>query len=270
MPRMRALPPAPPAPAAPITKIGQMYGRWTLDCVNEAAYAVALDYEKRYRHYRDVDAAVGVILSDLRSRIGSDPRWPNAAQRSAINVPLIGISDAKSTNDRTSTIQEAGRTLRQAATTYSERVYDTGEPMLRQAFFDAAKNFRACLTTLVGNVVEVGNRHTLAIFEKSVNVLSSDAVAQAFGIPAAPPAPWPLNGQLDGGGAYLIEEITRTLATPVSPVSQGQFMALQRVASNGALVAAEIEDDWHLDVNLCLLLIGNAYAWATALRSLTK
>jgi hypothetical protein len=44
-------------------------------------------------------------------------------------------------------------TVRTAAVAYSERVYDTGEPMLKQAFIDAARHFQAYLSTLSGGLL---------------------------------------------------------------------------------------------------------------------
>jgi hypothetical protein len=257
--------------------ISSMYGRWTLDCVIEAALAVAHDYVKRYRHYRDVTGGVPDILSSFRSRTGSDPDWPNVAQRSAIYTPLLGGSDAKPGGDRTSTFQQSAATLREAAVAYSERVFDTGEPMLRQAFVDAARNFQAYLSTVNGGVVQDGNDRTTAIFDNAKQVLATAEVAKAFGLPPAPARDWPLAGVLSGDGAYLIEEIARSLQPAgVGPVSQQQFIVLQRIAHYGARTiegtTKSVKAGWQPDAKNAefLELIGNAYSWATALRALGK
>src|SRR5438132_3028730 len=123
----------------PITKaIPDIYARWTLDCVVEAALAIASDYRKRYRQYRDVSDPVARILADMKSKVGADPEWPNKDQRTAMTLPFLGPSDADTETELSGAFCEAAKAIRAAAIAYSERVYDTGEPMLRQAFVDAA------------------------------------------------------------------------------------------------------------------------------------
>jgi hypothetical protein len=240
-----------------------MYARWTLDCVIESALAVAKDYVKRYRHYSGVSPETANILADLRSRTGSDPSFPSADQRAAIYTPLLGCSDAKAPIYET-TFQKSAAALRAAAIAYSERAVDSGEPMLKQAFVDAAKSFKACLSTLVGGVVDVGDSETAKIFENSVKILADDAVARAFGLTAAPSSPWPVNADLDGNGAYLIEEITRTLQpSGVGLILQEQFLALQQVAASGAQAINDVTQS-DLQTELAQL-ITEAYSWATAL-----
>ena len=70
-----------------------IYARWALDCIVEAATAIAHDYRTRYRQYRAAPAAIADVLANMKSRVGYDPAWPNAAQRAAINSPLVGPSD---------------------------------------------------------------------------------------------------------------------------------------------------------------------------------
>src|SRR5207253_1248599 len=135
---------------------------------------------------------------------------------------------------------EAAKAIRAAAIAYSERVYDTGEPMLRQAFVDAARHFDAYLTTLDGSVVANADADSKPIFIKSAQVLSDDGVAKAFGLPPAPRNHWPVpdledrgGRYLDGNGAYLVEEVARVLQARKG-MAQQQFLALQRAAAAGA------------------------------------
>jgi hypothetical protein len=252
-----------------------IYARWTLDCVVEAATAIACDYRTRYRQYRDVLAPIASILADMKSRTGYDPIWPNAAQRSAINMPLVGSSDALANGDTTSPFHQTALAVRTAAIAYSERVYDTGEPMLRQAFIDAARHFQAYLLTLSGGVVNRARYDTERIFRKSIQVLTSPEVAQAFGLPPAPPKAWPLPEKItddtyfDGDGAYLMEEVSRVLQSPDALITQQHFVKLQRAAVNGARAIQRIlQKDHEKEEEIVRLLIGVAYTWATALRDL--
>jgi hypothetical protein len=261
-----------------------IYARWTLDCVVEAATVIAHDYRTRYRQYRNVDPDnIGVVLADIKSRVGFDPSWPNKDQRTAINVPLLGPSEAEAGADSTAPFCEVAKAVRAAAIAYSERVYDTGEPMLRQAFIDAARHFRAYLLTLSGSVVLRAMKDTEPFFQKSTEVLSNRGVGDAFGLPNAPKKSWPLpepveeriNGYLNGDGAYLMEEISRVLQENKG-ITQQQFLSLQRAAASGArTIHFVLQNDHELIRNgedsdkvhpKLLSLIGDAYSWATALR----
>jgi hypothetical protein len=248
--------------------IARMYARWTLDCVIQSAVAVASDYVKRYRQYSRVPGGTAKALADLRIRTGSDPSFPSADQRAAIFSPLLGGSDAKGPTSKTS-FQNLASAVRAAAIAYSERAVDSGEPMLRQAFVDAARNFKVCLASLSGGVVDLGESETANIFETSVTILSDIAVAVAFGLPPAPAFPWPVDGQLDGDGAYLIEAITQTLQpSTVGTMPQGQFLTLQQVAASGAkLISHLVQSDPEEDPEQ---LITEAYSWAMALARLAQ
>jgi hypothetical protein len=251
-----------------------IYARWTLDCVVEAATAVACDYRTRYRQYRAASIQIAGILADMKSRTGYDPLWPNAAQRAAINTPLVGSSDALANGDANSPFHQTALAVRTAAIAYSERVYDTGEPMLRQAFIDASRQFQAYLLTLSGGVVDRARHDTEPIFIRSVEVLTSPEVAQAFGLPPAPPRAWPLpariteDNYLNGDGAYLVEEVSRVLQSPQGVITQQHFLTLQRAAVSGARTIERIlrGDHENADVDVVRDLIGVAYMWATALR----
>jgi len=267
-----------PTTGVPSTSIdiGEIYGRWTLDCLVESATAVATDYVKRYRQYRGVPAEIATILADMRSRIGSDPAWPNTAQRAAINSPLLGPSDLQASTATPTPFRDAAMGVRTAAISYSERVYDTGEPMLRQAFVDAARHFQAYLTTLTGSVVERAKQDTQPIFEQSTQILSNSGVSQAFGLPPAPKNSWPLpqplqdqRSYLDGDGAYLMEEISRVLQPTGGPLTQQRFLTSQRAAAaGGRTIQLVVQGDQEATGDKLRGLIGYAYTWATALRDL--
>jgi hypothetical protein len=268
--------------------IAGIYERWTLDCVVEAATAIARDYRARYRQYRDVDPKVAIHLADIKSRVGFDPKWPNRDQRTAINAPLLGPSDAEPGADALTPFCEVAKAIRAAAISYSERVFDTGEPMLRQAFIDAARHFYAYLKTLSGSVVLRAQEDIEPFFRRSSEVLSDKDVAHAFGLPPAPKG-WPLpdkledrsSDYLDGDGAYLVDEVSRVLQEGKG-ITQQQFLSLQRAATSGArTIHFVLQKDHELIRNVLvrneddgsdkphpkvLRLIGDAYSWATALR----
>jgi hypothetical protein len=257
--------------------VADTYARWTLDCVIELVTSIAEDYVKRYRQYRDVPEHISKLLTEFRLRTGSDPEWPNTIQRTAMFTPLVGASDRKPGSDRAAPFHEVSGTLRSAAVAYSERVYDTGEPMLKQAFVDAARHFRAYLVTLSGSVVDSSRAHTEPMFRRATEVLTTTQVAQAFGgLPPAPTKSWPLPlgrgggpEYLDGNAGYLIEEVSRTVGAGGGAIKQQQFLMLQRAAAAGARTIDDTLDGNHEKDDVAIRqLIGNAYMWFTALRDL--
>jgi hypothetical protein len=175
--------------------------------------------------------------------------------------------------DTTTPFHQTAVAVRTAAIAYSERVYDTGEAMLRQAFIDAARQFEAYLLTLSGGVVDRARHDTEPIFRHSIRVLTNREVAQAFGLPAAPPEAWPLpekitdHNYFNGDGAYLMEEVSRVLQSPDALITQQQFVALQRAAVSGArTIQRVLQGDHGGKKEIVQDLIGVAYTWATALR----
>jgi len=255
--------------------IAGLYARWTLDCVIEAAAAIANDYPKRYRQYRAVAVDMANILANIRSRTGFDPEWPNTAQRASIMTPLLGQSDAKPSAGATSSFRAGAAALRSAAIAYSERVYDTGEPMLRLAFVNTARHFQAYLTTLSGSVVDRARQDTEPLFALSSVILRDASVTQAFGLPPGPEG-WPLpdriekpGAYLSGDGACLIEEVFRLLQPGAGSVTQQQFLALQRAAvAGGRTIQLILERQHEAAVDRLREVIGDAYTWAAALRDL--
>lgn len=259
------------SPHSLITELPTLYGRWTLDCVIEVARSVSLDFVSRPRHYRLIRDDIAEILQDFKALTGNRPDWPDLAQRTAIYGALVGDSDGKLNADRTAQFHQASIALRERAIAFAERVYDTGEDMLRQAFRDAMVTLRSYLNTLQGRVVALGYAQTGAIFGKAVNVLSSKEVASVFGLPPAPGGEWPLKGIFDGNGAYLIEEVTRMLQPAMTGlVSQQQFIVMQRIADYGPQTITGVLDDgagWD-SKDRSNALIQSAYSWATALRDI--
>ena len=253
--------------------VPEMYGRWTLDCVIEVARSVSLDFVSRPRQYRRIPEDTATALANFKALVGNDPDWPDQAQRAAIYGALIGDSDGRTGTDRTAQFHDASMALRVAAVKYAERVYDTGEEALRNAFLDAAVTLVSYLNRLQGRSLTLGHAQTGAIFQAAVRVLSDQEVASVFGLQPAPGGNWPLAGTYDGDGAYLIEEITRVLhPTTAGLLSQRQFIVMQRIAHYGShtinWILGVIPD--RRDRENANALIQNAYSWATALRDLDR
>jgi len=264
-------------PPPPETELSKMYARWTLDCVVDVAAAIAHDSAKRPRQYRAVPAAAAGgldaivrVLSNFRSKLGSDSSWPNGAQRAALYSGCLGTSDGKP-GDKSAPFHQMAAAVRDAAVAYCERVVDAGEGMLKQAFIEAATAFGAYLGTMVGSAVAESHRQTEEVFNNAVRVLKTQEIAQAFGLPHVAEANWPTVGARNGDGAALVEEISRALQPSAGPpITQQQFSVMQRIAHQGASTIAGIQDNRHTVDATFKEVVQSAYTWATALRALGK
>ena len=267
-----------PPPTRP--PIAQMYARWTLDCVVEAVQAIALDFVKRPRQYREVprkdpgntsEIDVAAILSNFWFLSGTDPGFPDVAKRQMIFVPLLGPSDGQP-GEHGSQFHMITAALRERARAFTERQVETGVENLRRAFVDEAITVQSYLSTLEDNsVVNIGDRQTGSIFEAARQVLLNTQVAFVFGRPPAPASEvnWPLEGSFDQNGARLIEEVTKALETSMGLTSQSQFIIMQRIAHFGANTIRDVlASDLSPDPDDIDPVIRVTYSWKTALDAL--
>src|SRR5215475_1341769 len=81
--------------------IGHLYATWTLDCLIEIGYAVSVDLITRPQLYLSEDIPDTIV--DLRMSYGTDPRFPNTAQRQAMMMPVFGRSDGLKPDASTNT-----------------------------------------------------------------------------------------------------------------------------------------------------------------------
>ena len=251
----------------PDVLIAEMYERWTLDCVIGLANGIAVDFINRPRQYKDVTAAIATNLQDLWFLSETDPNYPGPNKRKMIFEALIGPSD-RVVEECESQFHAAAAAVRERARAYSERQVTTGEAHLRQAFQDAASTFYSYLRTLTENrVVILGNKQTNNIFEKSVEILKSNKVTAVFGRPPTSEKDWPLRSKFEGDGARVIEEVSKTLDTPVGKMSQNDFIVTQRIASYGADTIRLIltKDPQSATDKELEGFIREAYRWKTAL-----
>lgn len=260
--------------------LSKLYAFWTMDCIIEVTHAIAEDYVRRPRHYKRVPKDIAKVLTEFRTRLGTDPNWPDLTQRAGIYGALIGESDGRPETDGESQFHQLSAALRAAAVSFAERVYDTGAGMLRQAVRDAALSMNAYLNSLEGPVIGATAGQTGRIFGVAAALLTTEKIAAVFGLPNAPddPKSWPINGDYDGDGAYLVEEISRVLQPlATGTVSQQTFSVLQRLAFYGDEVINTVlneVDKWtakgkagdkELDE-----LIQSAYSWETAHRAVSS
>lgn len=244
--------------------VADMYRRWCLNCLVEIANAVSLDFIRRPQLYQQID--VVAELTTLRSRYGNEENVPNTQQRKSIFTPFFGNSDGYPVSNEASPFHIARKKLVDAAIAFSERVYDTGEDMLRERVRSSIIPLQTYLKGFDGSSFNESYKHTKHIFEDlSVKILKSPDIASIFGIQRINETSWPF--EYSSNGAKLIEAITTALklASEIS-FSQEKFVFLQRVAQEGYNALLNVMDynpNW--DDSQLNDLIKYVYAWGNSL-----
>jgi hypothetical protein len=235
--------------------VAELYERCMLDCLMEIVCVVSVDFIDRPRHYRSVSRTTAKTLEDFRYRVGTDPRYPDHAQRMAIYMPIVGVPHQMTEfNSNARALQDKALIL---ATQTDALTHNT----LREAVRDEVITFRAYLAETElsdehpqhkNHVTLNGYEQIIPMFDHAVCVLLDKTLASVFGQKPAPtnPAPpnWPLRGIIDANGARLVEEISNQLKTRLNDrctqnqqlLTQSQFTLLQWVGNFGAQVIRQI------------------------------
>src|SRR5262245_62143743 len=87
-------------------QLSSLYKRWVLDSIITSALAVAKDFSNRPELYQEVDSAVAGNFTEIQSRYGYDPKFPNDEQRRMLLKPIFGSSDGNSRIDESSPFHE--------------------------------------------------------------------------------------------------------------------------------------------------------------------
>lgn len=257
--------------------IGELYGRWALNFLVDLAHAIAHDFVVRPRHYRAVPDEIASILADFRFKLGSDPQWPDAFQRTLSFKMLYPVC-------------VAAAPLRAAAMTYQGRQRETDES-LAEAYRQSARDFREQAGTVEGAALATVSHQTASIFDNAKAVFTSPEVAQAFGLTPAPVEGWPFGGDFSNAAAALVDEAIKTMRRvraeaglynrisadspalrPYIPavtvaMSQAKFITLQQAAYYGArMISDAMADDFTHE--RFAASAGNALSWSTALQKL--
>jgi hypothetical protein len=259
------------ATAAP-RQVAGLYFYLQLDCLVDIAYRVACDFFQRPQLYASLgEPTIAPDLAKLRARYGSDERIPSQEQRDAIFLPIFGQSGNYLADGQSQFSRERDGLLN-AATAFSERVFDTGEPMLRDRVRKFHRTFKAWLTRLDGNSLQWSKGEALVGITENLayKILRNEGVAAVFGIKPPPSQAWPYTE--DSFADMLIEETSKQLVVATdsyTAITREGISNRQRAALRGAEALATIIDfveggpDNELD-----LLITRCYTWGSALMSL--
>jgi hypothetical protein len=253
-------------------QVAGLYFYLQLDCLIDLAYRVACDFFGRPRLYTDLGApTIAPDLAKLRARYGSNERIPSQEQRDAIYLPIFGQSGMYWT-DGQSQFADGRDGLLNAATAFSERVYDTGEDMLRARVRTFHRTFKLWLARFNGDSLQWSKGEALAGVTEDLayKILRNRGVAAVFGINTPPSQAWPYKE--DSFGDMLIEEISKQLVVASNShkaITAEVISYRQRAALRGAEALATIIDLNEGGPNSELdLLITRCYTWAAALMSL--
>ena len=247
-------------------QLGLMYKRWTLDCIVNIAYAVALDFSQRPELYQEVTDDIAEKLSELQGEFGFEPNFPNITTRQMLMAPVFGESDGHGSGNDTSAFQTFRLPVLAAAADFSENAQPTAFPMLRERVRSAVVPFRTHLIDLKGASINQTRKRTESIFNLAQTILKDGKISLVFGINGLGEADWPLK-TIDPQRAKLIEKITTQLTgLPYGVITKEMFVRIQRIAEKGdqsirIIVDQNIEDPT-VDLDP---LIAELYAWGSDL-----
>jgi hypothetical protein len=246
-------------------EIAGLYLYQQLDELIDLARAVSFDFFARPQLYDDLeDSTIVSDLARLHARYGHNEKFLAREQRHMIYEGAFTAGEAQFTGGRDA--------LLYAAAKFAERAYNTGEDMLRTAWRDAARTFKAYLTTLPGTSLSWTRGTVLPEMtdRTAYRILRDDGIRAVFGQLKAVDEEWPY--QVDGKGDELVEEAVKRLHEsglyePAGALlNRDRFGKIQRVALRGAeAIAAIIEYDDRPDRDVVNHLILKCYSWHSAL-----
>lgn len=257
-----------------------------LDCLVDLARIVSRDFFRRphlYTNLRqngDNTAPLAPILARLHARYGSDERVLSKMQREDIYTALFGKSGSSASGE--CDFPRLRNELVNACAAFAERIFDTGEEMLRERVRTTHRPLYAYLRGVEGDSVRWSREEALAALTEEISypILRNPGVAAIFGISEVPRRQWPYTE--DSNADKLVEEVSKQLQRFHQPteinsaehsiiryITREHITNLQRAALRGAEAIATIIDfreggtDDDLD-----LLITKCYTWGSALMSL--
>ncbi|MDB5784905.1 hypothetical protein [Caballeronia mineralivorans] len=249
--------------------VGDMYAKWTLDCLTEIGYAVSVDFIARPQLFTGNIPAEIVFL---RMSYGNSAPFPNNRQRAAMMMPIFGRSDGLKPDAGYSSapFYLARKQLLDGCIAFSERAVSTGMmSMLEERVRSAVISLRAYFEALRGTSFAQSAKQMEGISTVIVQILNSPGISRVYSVPPAGPD-WPLASEdptVNATGAKLVEAIGTALAlAPDYQLSYIKFILLQRVAQEGGrtlpqIFTANVNNDHDLQS-----LISQGYIWATSLR----
>ena len=238
--------------------LGDMYARWTLDCIVEIAHAVSDDYFSSPEFYQGTDAPDELI--DLWLSYGAVKNFPNRAQRLTLAGSIFGASDGYSMKGATpvsDAFHQNRDALFKACIAAQTATSAESREGLNQQVLQALPNFQSYLGGFPGKAALVAYNQIKPVSQTSFAILRSDTVSSRFiGSHAHISNDWPLQ-KSDPNGDKLVAECVFKFKTAGSDMAK-DFPTLRSLARAGKLALESIV----LPTNDLDDLIGKTYSWA--------
>jgi mersacidin/lichenicidin family type 2 lantibiotic len=235
----------------------RIYLARAFDPVILAARGVALDVGERPHAYQHLPEAIAHTFSDFRTYSGKHPEWPDAAQRIVTVRRTLGRFY----------VSFAG--IRRSAMSLAESASRRGELVARSTLAEEAMALRAAVAPLEGEELEALAAVETGLLRRAETVLTSQAVAAAFGAAEVSGGGWPDGGLYSAQLAYLCEQVSRRVAIG-GVFFQPRLSLIQRAAHHGAVTLATVldpsfdpDDEDRVDA-----ITQSASSWAEALGGL--
>lgn len=187
--------------------LGDMYARWTLDCLVEIAHAISDDYFSSPEFYQGTAAPDEIV--DLWMSYGSVKNFPNKDQRHTLAGAIFGSSDGYSSTGGTATndaFHQNRAPLFKACIAAQTATSAESRDGLNQQVVQALPNFQSYLGGFPGKAARVAYEQIKGVSQTAFAILRSDTVSSRFiGNHAHISEEWPLQTS-DPNGDKLIAE----------------------------------------------------------------
>jgi hypothetical protein len=238
--------------------LGNMYARWTLDCLVEISRAISIDYFSFPEFYQGNDAPDNIV--ELWLSYGSVKNFPNKDQRHVLAGAIFGDLDgylpkgAASFNDAFHQNRDA---LFKACIAAQSATSAESREGLNQQVLQALPTFQSYLGGFPGKAARVAHDQIIAVSETSFSILRSDTVSARFiGIHSPISGEWPLHKNDHNGDKLIAECVSKLKVAGVDMAND--FPNLRALAQAGReALEAIVQPAGDLDD-----LIRKTYSWA--------
>jgi hypothetical protein len=246
------------------TVAGNLYARWALDCLADIAYAISTDAIARPQLYQSDDIPDDLVT--LRMSYGTAPHFPNATQRQAMMMPILGPSDGlRRGASSQSSFRIARRNLLDACAAFAEQASDIEESILEDRIRSCAGTLRAHFQGIRGKSFRLSAQQINALFEVALRILKTSGITKVFGIEHIEPE-WPFNS-MEPNGAKFVESVGIALSlTGNCKLTFTDFLSLQLIAREGSQAIHALLSVDPLSGKELKALIRRGYTWGASLR----
>ena len=254
-------------------KLSEMYQRYILDCIIDAAFAVSHDFALRPEVYKDINTSTELI--SLRRLTGFSAEFPTKETRILeLYAPFFGKYIYESPLSDDSMFIKTLESLIRAAKAYSENKLDATVASLRTRVRTSARRFRSYLNSIIGSSQIASNSQTEPLFKLAVKILKDDNIKSLFGVNQTLDPKWPLEEQPDSNGATLIQNIFQEprlknfFPGATMQMTIDKFVNKQLIGTAGQNAITGILNELDSDDKTIEEVISDLYTWGSELNIL--